>query len=115
MRRTSTFIVTVALASSAALAQEARGPRFLNRTGQTVVKLQLAPTGTKRWGPDQCVNDDEGEVDHNEKLTLVGVKSGRYDLRIAEKNGRVCFVKNVDLREGAQFSVKEQDLTGCDK
>jgi hypothetical protein len=115
MRRASTFIVGLALASSAALAQEAKGPRFLNRTGQTVVKLQLAPTGTKIWGPDQCANDDEGEVDHNEKLTLVGVKSGRYDMRIADKNGRVCFVKNVDLREGVQFSIKEQDLTDCGK
>jgi len=115
MLRTSTFIVTFALASSVALAQEARGPRFLNRTGQTVVKLQLAPTGTKIWGPDQCANDDEGEVDHNEKLTLAGVKSGRYDMRIADKNGRVCFVKNVDLKEGAQFSIKEQDLTDCGK
>ena len=115
MRRTSTFIVAFALACSAAFAQETRGPRFLNRTGQTVVKLQLAPAGTKVWGSDQCANDDEGEVDHNEKLTLVGVKSGRYDMRIADKNGRVCFVKNVDLREGAQFSLKEQDLTDCAK
>jgi hypothetical protein len=115
MRRASTFIVALALASSAALAQEAKGPRFLNRTGQTVVKLQLAPAGTKIWGPDQCANDDEGEIDHNEKLTLVGVKSGRYDVRIADKNGRVCFVKNVDLREGVQFSIKEQDLTDCGK
>jgi hypothetical protein len=115
MPKASTFVVTLALASSTALAQEVRGPRFLNRTGQTVVKLQLAPAGTKLWGPDQCANDDEGEVDHNEKLTLVGVKSGRYDLRIADKNGRVCFVRNVDLNEGAQFSIKERDLTDCGK
>ena len=32
------------------------GPRFLNRTGQTVVKLQLAPVGSKAWGPDQCTS-----------------------------------------------------------
>jgi hypothetical protein len=74
-----------------------------------------APAGTKAWGPDQCANDDEGEVDHNEKLTLVGVKSGRYDMKIADKNGRVCVVKNVDVKEGNQFSIKEQDLTDCGK
>ena len=79
------------------------------------MKRQLAPAGTKIWGPDQCVNDDEGEVDHNEKLTLVGVKSGRYDMRMGDKNGRVCFVRNVDLKEGSQFSIKELDLTDCGK
>jgi hypothetical protein len=115
MRRTSIFIAALGLTFSVALAQEARGPRFLNRTGQTIVKLQLAPAGTKIWGPDQCANDDEGEVDHNEKLTLVGVKSGRYDMRIADKSGRVCLVKSVDVKEGAQFSVKEQDLIDCGK
>ena len=115
MRRTSTWIVLFALACSPAAAEEGKGPRFLNRTGQTVVKLQLAPAGTKAWGPDQCANDDEGEVDHNEKLTLVGVKSGHYDMKIADKNGRVCVVRNVDLKEGTQFSIKEQDLIDCGK
>ena len=115
MRRTSTFITALVLTCSVALAQEARAPRFLNRTGQTIVKLQLAPVGTKIWGPNQCANDDEGEVDHNEKLTLVGIKSGRYDMRIADKNGRVCLVKGVDVKEGAQFSIKEQDLADCGK
>ena len=115
MRRTSTWILLFALACSPAAAEEGKGPRVLNRTGQTVVKLQLAPPGTKAWGPNQCANDDEGEVDHNEKLTLVGVKSGHYDMKIADKNGRVCVVKNVDLKEGTQFSIKEQDLTDCGK
>ena len=38
-----------------------------------------------------------------------------YDMRIANRNGRVCFVKTLDLREGAQFSIKEPDLTDCGK
>jgi len=105
--------VILVLTGSAAWADD--GPRFLNRTGQTVVKLQLAPVGSKVWGPDQCKNDDEGEVDHNERMTLVGVKSGHYDLRIADKNGRVCLAKNVELKEGVQFVVRDSDLTDCTK
>jgi len=101
------------LVNSAACADD--GPRFLNRTGQTVVKMQLAPVGSKNWGPDQCKNDDEGEVDHNERMTLAGVKSGRYDIRLADKNGRVCIAKNVDLKEGTQFVVRDTDLTDCAK
>jgi hypothetical protein len=91
------------------------GPLFLNRTGQTMVKMQLAPVGSKSWGADQCKNDDEGAVDHNERMTLVGVKSGHYDIKFADKNGRVCVAKNVDLKEGAQFVVRDTDLTECTK
>lgn len=112
MRAALISTIVLLLACPTAMA-DGKGPRFLNRTGQTIVKLQLAPAGTTAWGPDQCANDDEGAVDHNEKLTLTGVASGRYDLKIAEKNGRVCVAKNIDIKEGAQFSVKEQDLTNC--
>ena len=113
MLKSLIWAISLSLAGTAAMADD--GPRFLNRTGQTIVKLQLAPAGTKKWGPDQCVHDDEGAVDHNEKLTLVGVNSGRYDLQIADKNGRVCIAKNIEVTQGVQFSVKEQDLTDCTK
>ena len=113
MYRVLTCCALFAFAGSAAAAED--GPRFLNRTGQTVVKLQLAAVGSKAWGPDQCKNDDEGEVDHNERMTLAGVKSGHYDIKIADKNGRVCLAKNVDLKEGTQFVVRDTDLTECTK
>jgi hypothetical protein len=43
------------------------------------------------------------------------VKSGHYDIKIADKNGRVCVAKNVDLKEGAQFVVRDTDLSDCSK
>jgi len=113
MHRTLALSVILILTGSAVRAVD--GPRFLNRTGQTVVKMQLAAVGSKAWGPDQCKNDDEGEVDHNERITLAGVKSGRYDIRLADKNGRVCLAKNIELKEGAQFVVRDSDLTDCTK
>jgi len=113
MHRTLALSVILILTGSAVRAED--GPRFLNRTGQTVVKMQLAAVGSKAWGPDQCKNDDEGEVDHNERITLAGVKSGRYDIRLADKNGRVCLAKNIELKEGAQFVVRDSDLTDCTK
>jgi hypothetical protein len=109
------LVCCAVLALTGAAAQADDGPRFLNRTGQTVVKMQLAPVGSKAWGPDQCKNDDEGEVDHNERMTLAGVKSGHYDIRMADKNGRICLAKNIDLKEGAQFVVRDTDLTECSK
>jgi hypothetical protein len=113
MRRLVTACALLMLVSSAASAED--GPRFLNRTGQTIVKMYLAAVGTKSWGADQCKNDDEGEVDHNERMTLVGVKSGRYDIKLSDKGGRTCIAKNIELKEGAQFVVRDTDLTECSK
>ena len=42
--------------------------RFWNLTGETITHLNMAPTGTTRWGPDQCRNDPDGTVDFDERL-----------------------------------------------
>ena len=112
---TRTLACVAILVATCVVARADDGPRFLNRTGQTIVKLQLAAVGSKAWGPDQCKNDDEGEVDHNERMTLVGVKSGRYDIKVADKSGRSCVAKNIELKEGVQFVVRDTDLTECGK
>jgi hypothetical protein len=92
---------------------QAAGLKFLNRTGVTIVNLQFAPLGSGAWGPNQCKNDDEGEVDHNERLTLTGIQAGRYDVKLGDKKGRVCTIKNVDVQEGNPVIVREQDLASC--
>ncbi len=113
MRYTLACLTVLMMTSVLARAED--GPRFLNRTGQTMVKMQLAAAGSRAWGPDQCKNDDEGEIDHNERMTLTGVRSGRYDIRLADKNGRVCIARNIEMKEGAQFVVRDTDLTECSK
>ena len=87
--------------------------KFLNRTGVTVVNLQFAPPGSGAWGPNQCKNDDEGEVDHNERLKLTGIQAGRYDVKLGDKKRRVCTFKNVDVQEGNPIIIREQDLISC--
>ncbi|PPQ34776.1 hypothetical protein SAMN06265338_1393 [Rhodoblastus acidophilus] len=107
--------VAMLTANVSGAAAEGNSARFLNRTGETIVHLQLAPAGARSFGGELCKNDDEGQVDHNEKLNLVGVKSGRYDIRLADKKGHVCTVRNIDVREGEQFVLHAQDLTTCGK
>ena len=115
-RRPASLVACFAMIMmTCAVSRAEDGPRFLNRTGQTIVKLQLAAVGSKAWGPDQCKNDDEGEVDHNERMTLAGVKSGRYDIKLADNSGRSCVAKNIELKEGVQFVVRDTDLTECGK
>ena len=71
-------------------AQDRRGTRFWNLTANTVQQFYLSPAGKEEWGPDQCKNDRDGEVDHNERLRITGVSSGRYDAKLVDERRRTA-------------------------
>jgi hypothetical protein len=91
--------------------------QFWNLTGTKITKLYLAPTGTTKWGPNQCANDADGSVDPDERLRLTGLTAGHYDVKLAEASGRTCIVKDVTLQTGTAyaFSISEADLKDCSK
>ena len=91
---------------------EAKDTRFWNLTAASVTHLQFSPPGKAAWGPDQCKNDKDGAVDHDERLKIVGLASGTYDARIADKS-RVCIVRDVAVVEGAVFAIDEKAMTNC--
>ncbi len=112
----SLLIAGAALALfGASAAAKDKPTRFWNLTIYTVTSLQLSPSGMQDWGPDQCKNDRDGTVDHDERVAVTGVTSGRYDVKLADKIGRVCVVRNVDVKEGGIFFIEEKQLTDCKK
>lgn len=94
-------------------AAESGVTRFWNLTGETITQLQLAPTGTTEWGPDQCRNDRDGSVDFDERLKITGVASGRYDVKFTDKTGRTCTVSGVEVTAGKVFSLGTEALAHC--
>src|SRR6266567_6390428 len=90
---------------------------FWNLTASTVSNLQLAPSGTEAWGPNQCANDPDGVVDSDERLNLTGIEPGRYDIKLTQKSGRTCIVRNVEVKSGGRyaFAISEQDLKDCER
>lgn len=92
---------------------ERRGMRFWNLTLYTLTSLQFSAPGQNAWGKDQCENDDDGAVDHNERLRITGLAPGRYDARLTDKLGRTCIVKDVDVKDGL-FAIEEKQLTVCE-
>ena len=103
--------IAFGLAGSSVLAQDRKGIRFWNLTLYTITTFQMSPTDS--WGPDQCKNDRDGTVDHDERLRITGIEPGRYDVRLADKIGRACIVRNVEVKDGAVFSIEERQLTDC--
>jgi len=97
------------------IAQERKGIRFWNLTLNTITQFQLSPVGKTAWGPNQCENDRDGTVDHDERLRITGIGPGRYDVKLADKTGRVCVVRDIEVKDEAVFSIEEKQLTACAK
>jgi hypothetical protein len=113
MKHVATIFLLITSSSLAATAADRL--KFWNLTGVTIRELRLAPAGTTDWGPDQCRNDPDGAVDVDERLTLKNIVSGRYIVKLVDKNGRVCIVRDVYVldRKSYAFSISEKDLTDC--
>jgi hypothetical protein len=101
------------LIATAAVAAEGKGIRFWNLTPNTIVELRMSSPGSDAWGSNQCANDRDGAVDHDERLRIVGIGPGRYDLKVAFKDGRICTVRNIEVKDGGIFSIEDKDLTDC--
>jgi hypothetical protein len=104
-----------ALFSNPSLAADGKGKgiRFWNLTSSTMTSVQLSPAGQNAWGADQCANDPDGAVDHDERLRITGISPGRYDVRLANKAGRTCIVRNLEIKVNGIFSIEDKDLTEC--
>jgi hypothetical protein len=112
--RKALIVVTLTIMAGTAAAQE-RATRFWNLTRNTISEFYLAPSGSANWGPDQCKNDKDGAVDHDERLRITGVPPGTYDAKLSDVTGRVCIVRGVKIEAGAVFSIGEKDLTSCNR
>ncbi len=116
--RMRAFLLAAAVAalfSNPSLAADGKGKgiRFWNLTSSTMTNLQLSPAGQNAWGANQCANDPDGAVDHDERLRIVGVSPGRYDAKLADKAGRTCIVRSIEIKENGIFSIEDKDLTEC--
>ena len=107
-------LLLLALAATyVAAAAQGRPTRFWNLTQDTISEFYLAPAGTTNFGPNQCKNDKDGTVDHDERLRITGVEPGMYDAKFTDVKGRTCVVGNLKIETGKIFSIEENELTCC--
>ena len=94
---------------------QGKGIRFWNLTTATVSGFQLSPAGKNAWGPNQTLNDRDNEVEHDERLRITGVEPGRYDAKVSYSGARQCFVRDIEIKAEAVFSIADKDLRDCNK
>ncbi len=106
----SAVLVVAAFASFAATPSPVK---MWNLTPETLAEIQLAPAGTTGFGINQALNDKDKAVDFDEQVRVTNTPPGRYDLRLRDVKGRVCFARNVNVPAEGVFSVGEKDLVDC--
>ena len=115
MRWCLALIALLTFAGETAAQSKGKGIRLWNLTTETISGFQLSPAGKTEWGPNQCLNDKDKEVDHDERLRINGVEPGQYDARVSYPNGRQCIVRSIEIRADAVFSIADKDLKDCTK
>jgi hypothetical protein len=94
---------------------QGKGMRLWNLTTSTITSFQLSPAGKESWGPNQTLNDKDKEVDHDERVRVTGVEPGRYDAKVSLRDARQCYVRDIEIKPDAVFSISDKDLKDCTK
>jgi hypothetical protein len=110
-------LIVLVLAGAGELAAQSKGKgiRLWNLTSSTISGFQLSPAGKDAWGPNQTLNDKDKEVDHDERLRITGVEPGRYDAKVGYRGSKHCFVRGIEIKADAVFSIADKDLKDCNK
>ena len=61
------------------------------------------------------MNDKDKEVDHDERLRITSVGPGRYDAKVGYRDLKQCFVRDIEIKADAVFSIADKDLKDCNK
>ena len=117
MLRVPTPVVLILIALPVALSAQSKGKgvRLWNLTSTTISGFELSPAGKNEWGPNQTLNDKDKEVDHDERLRITGVEPGHYDAKVTYPDARQCFVRDIEIKADAVFSISDKDLKDCNK
>lgn len=114
MTRALFALAVLLFAGPAPLMAQGKGIRLWNLTTARMTGFELSPAGKGDWGPNQTLNDRDKTVDHDERLRITGVEPGRYDAKVSY-GARQCFVRDIEIKTDAVFSVADKDLKDCNK
>src|SRR6185437_16229259 len=115
MPRALIAICLFAMVLPGQLMAQGKGIRLWNLTTSTISGFELSPAGKNDWGPNQTLNDKDKEVDHDERLRISGIAPGRYDAKVSYRDNRQCFVRDIEIKADAVFSISDKDLKDCNK
>lgn len=112
---TAVLLIVIALPGALFAQAKGKGIRLWNLTSATISGFELSPAGKNEWGPNQTLNDKDKEVDHDERLRITGVEPGHYDAKVSYPDAKQCFVRDIEIKADAVFSISDKDLKDCNR
>ena len=109
MKRPLTLALLFATLTSAA-AMAGSTIQIVNQSGWELHEIYFSPTSQENWGDDHL---GDQVLEQGDSLTLTGVESGRWDIRLVDEDGDECTLEDVHITESEQWVVTEDDLLGC--
>jgi hypothetical protein len=82
-------------------------------TSTDFVGVFLAPAGTLAWGVNQALNDRDKALDPGERLAITGISRGRFDVKLQDRQGRICIKHGIVLTTDTTFDIRDSDLADC--
>jgi hypothetical protein len=109
------LVVFACLVAGQAFAETKKVLKFWNLTSDTITELYAQEIGKTKWSPNLCMADPDHTVDPDERLSLPGFVAGTYNVRLLDKSGRACLLRNIVVRsEGPYaFSIAEEQMKSC--
>lgn len=110
-----TLIMFGVLGANGVLAETAKPIRIWNLTASTITDFRLAKAGTKDFGPNLTLEDQDKTIEVDERLKLPKLQPGVYDATLTLKDGRTCRLSALNIEASAIVSIDEKDLRACAK
>jgi hypothetical protein len=107
------LVIVGGLMTTVQAAESGEGMGLRNLTSATITQLYASPVGQNTFGPDQIALVPGHAVDHDKILKPTDIAPGRYELRISDNTGRVCWVRNITLEANEVVPLQDKDLTDC--
>ena len=108
MQRTLSF--GLALSALIALPAFAANVEVENRSSWDIHEIYFSPSSQEDWGEDYLGRE---VLKHGMTLTLTGVSSGRWDIRLVDEDADVCVLEDVRITASETWVVTDDDLLAC--
>ena len=83
---------------------------IVNSSHIRIDELYVKPNNSIYWGDNRLVQD----VLHPGYYSELPVLGGWYDVKLVDKDGLACVVRDVDIRSSDKWTITDVSLTYCE-